>query len=797
MISASLRKSVTDLTHRRARTFFAVTTLALAVASISFFAIPTLIDDQMQEEVRATRLADVTLTMRPLSLTAEQLGELKALPNVAEVEARNSVDIRMLVGERRVPARIFGVRDFSDQSVDLVRLESGAFPADGEVLVDVQDPNVGLYDGRAGDQITIVGPAGGSTTGQGEASLAVSGQARNLPGGEDVQDENVIVLYGTSITVSTLSGDSGYNRLSFLLDDPRPAAAAETVGSIRGYLKGQPGFSGLANLPEVRAPGDWPGKEDTEQFAQLLSVITVLALLSALVLISNTMTTLVAEQTGEIGVMRAIGARRRQVAMVYVNTALLLGVLGAVVGSLLGMAIAYVLASYFGTTFWAVDVGFGVDVPVLVVSLLVGVLAPPVAALPAIRRGLGTDLRDALESTGSVVGGRDVSDRWLRRVHFLPRTMQIGLRGVGRRKQRSLATGMIVALAVGNLLAVMALADSVSDLTTAEWDDHLEDVRVWTTGRDTFDQRAEHAIRTTPGVAEVQPALVNDVTLGGEDAVVWGVPHDPLIRYRMSEGRWFSLAEEREREPVAVIERSLARVAGVAVGDDVEVSTAAGSVQVQIVGIADNQQESGTVLFVPLTTLREVLGVPSGASTYWVKASSSDHAFVDRTTTLLEDRLASLGYEVGNEITYVGARENVAANRTVTSSIAVLGFLVVAMSMVGLANAITTNVLERTREIGILRCIGARARDVRRIFATEGVALALLGWLIGIPVGFLLNRFLVWMVKEVVNVDVPATFPPWNVLIALAGTVALALVVLLLPLRRAVRFRPGDALRYT
>jgi len=45
------------------------------------------------------------------------------------------------------------------------------------------------------------------------------------------------------------------------------------------------------------------------------------------------------------------------------------------------------------------------------------------------------------------------------------------------------------------------------------------------------------------------------------------------------------------------------------------------------------------------------------------------------------------------------------------------------MSLVGLANAVTTNVLERTREIGVLRCIGARARDVRRIFATERVAL--------------------------------------------------------------------------
>ena len=106
----------------------------------------------MQEEVRATRLADVTLTMRPLSLTAEQLGELKALPNVAEVEARNSVDIRMLVGERdRPPASsAYGT---SPTSRSTWSGSSQGLPADGEVLVDVQDPNVGLYDGRAGDQI--------------------------------------------------------------------------------------------------------------------------------------------------------------------------------------------------------------------------------------------------------------------------------------------------------------------------------------------------------------------------------------------------------------------------------------------------------------------------------------------------------------------------------------------------------------------------------------------------------------------------------------------------------------------
>jgi ABC-type lipoprotein release transport system permease subunit len=118
------------------------------------------------------------------------------------------------------------------------------------------------------------------------------------------------------------------------------------------------------------------------------------------------------------------------------------------------------------------------------------------------------------------------------------------------------------------------------------------------------------------------------------------------------------------------------------------------------------------------------------------------------------------------------------------------------MSMVGLANAITMNVLQRTREIGILRCIGARARDVRRIFTTEGIALALAGWMLGIPLGYALDRLLVWLVWEVVDQRIPVAFPRWNVLIALVGTVALALVVLLLPVRRAVRFRPGDALRY-
>ena len=654
----------------------------------------------------------------------------------------------------------------------------------------MQNANQGMYGGRTGDIARVVGPSGA------EGKLRISGEALNLGGGRQVADDDVVVLYATAETVAALSGEPGYGELAFRLRDTSAASVSSTVAAVRASLAGMPGFTGFAGLPDVRAPGDWPGKEDSDLFVDFFGVITLLALLSALVLISNTMTTLVSEQTGEIGIMRAVGARRRQVALVYVKTALLLGAIGTLVGIALGILLSNLLASFFGSTFFAIDVGFGVDLSVIAVAALIGLLGPALAALPAIRRGTRVDLRQALESTGSAVGSQDAGDRLLRRVRFLPRTMQIGLRGVGRRKRRTLATALVVALAVGNLLAIMGLAAAATKATRAAWGEHIEEIRIWTGGGTPFDERAAQAIRSTPGVAEAQPALVTDVELSGEEAFVWGVPREPLIRLDTTDGRWFTAAEEQARDRVAVIERNVAERIGTEVGDRVMLSTAAGAASFRIVGIANNRQEDGTVLFVPLMTLRSLLHEPTGVSTYWIKTTSPEHAVADRTFTRLEDRLNTLGYQMGGEITYVEERNEVAANRTITTTIAVFGLLIVAISMVALANAITMSILERTREIGILRCIGARARDVRRIFATEGVVLALAGWLLGIPIGYALDRFLVWLVWEVVDVRIQVVFPPWNIALALVGTVVLALLIMLLPVRRAVRFRPGEALRY-
>jgi ABC-type lipoprotein release transport system permease subunit len=244
-----------------------------------------------------------------------------------------------------------------------------------------------------------------------------------------------------------------------------------------------------------------------------------------------------------------------------------------------------------------------------------------------------------------------------------------------------------------------------------------------------------------------------------------------------------------------VIAANLARTTGTRVGDQVTLQTGAGPRSFRVVGETSTQWNNGTAFYVPLQTMQLLLGIDT-VNSYLVQTASADHEAIDRTTTRLEDRLAGAGYGIGTQVKYSGQRANVSQNKAISTAIGVLGLLIVAISMVGLVNAITMSVLERTREIGVLRCIGARAREIRRIFTAEGLTVSLAGWLLGIPVGYGLARMFSWLMLEVIGIDFGFTFPPLNLLIALIGTVLLALLIMRLPLRRAVRLKPGEAIRY-
>ncbi|HYF28410.1 MAG TPA: ABC transporter permease [Baekduia sp.] len=405
VISAVLRKSITDLTRRRARAFFTVLTLALAVASVGLLAVSPLMEQAMLREVDRNRLPDVTVSMAPVDLDRADLEALRALPNVAAVEPRAMFPTRVWDGKRRERAVVVGVADFARQSADVVHIADGTAPPAGSVLTDVNNERQKGFDAQVGDVARVVG-ADGATR-----ELAIAGTARNLTGGEDDPANDWVALYVSMQTMADLSGATGFTTLGLRLDDASPPAVQAAVAAVREELRARTPFTAFEDLPVVNEPGSYPGKESFENLASLLNIVTLLALLSALVLLSNTMTTLVSEQTAKIAAMKAIGARRRDVRRIYLRTAVLFGVLGAVLGAALGVLIANAVVDSFADMFFGVEASFGVSVPVVVACALVGVVGPPLAALPAVRRAARLPLGEALQASGSASAARAASTR--------------------------------------------------------------------------------------------------------------------------------------------------------------------------------------------------------------------------------------------------------------------------------------------------------------------------------------------------------------------------------------------------
>jgi putative ABC transport system permease protein len=137
-----------------------------------------------------------------------------------------------------------------------------------------------------------------------------------------------------------------------------------------------------------------------------------------------------------------------------------------------------------------------------------------------------------------------------------------------------------------------------------------------------------------------------------------------------------------------------------------------------------------------------------------------------------------------------------AAEKSILTIVEILGLVVVAITLMGLVSALSMNIFERTREVGILRSVGAKARHIRRLFSAEAVVLAVAGWAFGVLLGWLIYQGLLALIRHNAEVSLPQEFPPVISLVALAGVVVVTLLVIRGPLRRATRIHPGTALRY-
>jgi putative ABC transport system permease protein len=789
-VSTLNRKAWGDLTRHRARTLLTVFTLGLAIASLSFIALPNLMDAAMDRQVQASRLYDIAMSTRDLDLTADQLRALGRLPDVAAVDASIVYATRMTVGRRTQDVEILGL-DLPDQPVDDVTLLGGRLPRSGEILADAAN-------GKAADLTVTSGELvdGRDRAGR-PAPLRVSGTGIDLAWSPGANNSSIAVFYATEGTVRSIAGISGVNYLAFRLIDNSQRAEAHAITAVRDYLTATTGQQPFTALPVTNGSGAWPGQSGFQQVISLFYTITVLAFACALFLIASTMNTLVVEQATEIAILKTLGGRRRQIASIVLRTAALLGGAGAVLGAGLGIVIAYVLTRYFASTIVDVPAGFGIWVPVVVASLVLGPVLAVAASLPGLRRALRRPVAEGLVG-GAISGyGSGWLDRLVARTRLLSSAARMGVRNALRQKRRSAVAIAQVAVAVGLALSVLAVGRSITTFITQTTAEYRFSIEVdASSGAQGFNARAVAVAAATPGVSQVEQLAQSEVAYQGQDYQAFGFGARSFYAYRLSAGRWFTAADATAALPPVVLGPAAARATHARIGATLTLDTAAGPTAVRVIGIDTGQLDNGDLVYFPLTVLERLTGRPGIANTLWLRTASASHAAIDQVTTDVADRLAAGGYPVTTQEIYVEEADSAATDLTILTVIEVLGLLVVAISLMGLVGALTMSVIERTREIGVLRCLGARKRHIRRVFGAEGVALAAVGWVFGIPLGWLLSRALLVFITHDFGVTLPPEFPPLFLPIALVAVIALTLIVIRPSLRRATRVRPGTALRY-
>lgn len=789
MASAIVRKSWTDLTRRRARSVLTILSLSLAVASFGILALPTLMDRAMREQVAAARLYDLYVPVHDVQLSRAQLHEMGQLANVAAVQARTVYTTRTLIGTRRVATEVWGVPSFSSQPVD--RVIAPTIPAKNEVLVDVRDAMSAISNASAGDTLRVQA-ANGSYR-----ALRVAGSANSLAFNQDALT-GTLVLYATQATVLQLSGANGVNLIEIRLHHSSPSAAASTLSELRKFLAAQPQPTWFTNMPTARPAGQWPLESIFNSRVKVLDILIVLALLSALFLLGNTIRTLVAEQSREVGVMRSIGASARDVRNAFLRTAALMAMFGSALGAVFGVGLAYLFLRLFAHAIYGVTPGFGVDWPVVAIGAVAGIVGTVFVALPTLHRVLRIPVHDALSSEGLVSEfGERRLDRAVTRASVLPSALRIGIRGVVRERQRSLATILQVSLAVATLLGLMSLGVAASDVTNQSWNvlDYDATLSVQPGGA-LYGPAVVREIRAQPGVAGVEAADWYKVSYRGTTLYALGVHAHTFVHEPLAAGRWLSVAEEHSAARVAVIGSAVARKWNLQPGSIVRISTASGPTTFKVIGVGASLANNGDNLYTSLPALQVLTHEPGMANSLFIRAADKRHAAIDRLTWRLEGLLARAGYPSTSQVMYAGRATDQASSSSMLVIVQGLGLLIVAISMLGLANAITMSIIERTREIGVMRAIGARARDVRRIFRTETTALALLGFVLAIPLGLLIAHALQALVLHFTGESLPVPYTLRDLFIAFLGTIALAMLVVVAPLRRATRLRPGSAIRY-
>ncbi|WP_210571092.1 ABC transporter permease [Streptomyces sp. GESEQ-4] len=724
-----------------------------------------------------------------------------------------------------------------------VELTSGHAPeGPDQVLIDADTADT--KDVAIGDTLTIIAAPGSFKA----EVVGIATFTTTNPGA-------ALVFFDTETAQTKLLGEP-QTATSISLDAAEGVSDAQLQQRVADVL-------GIDTDPDEVTPNDpydvrtadEQAESDVEQLGGFLDVIKYvmlgfagIAVLVGVFLIVNTFSMLIAQRTRELGLLRALGADRRQVRRSVLTEALLLGLVGSTLGLATGIGLAVgliELMGLLGMNIRSADMVIGVATPVS--AYVVGLGVTFVAAYLPARRAAGVSPMAALADAeiadvgkplrvravvGAVVGalgaaalvgcatatetssaasllGLGIVLTLIATVIAGPLLVRPVIRvlggafpalygSVGRMSQRNALrnprrTGATAAALMVGLALVGGMSVASASMTKS-FDEQIDktlgaDFVVQNANFVPFPEEVTDAVRGTEGVGLVVRTRLTPIaaTLPDGDRVeTTAAAYDPKlddvanITYAQGDST-AALANGR-----LAMDLDFARDHGVRVGSTVPVEFQGGRTADLTVGALTDQDAAEGFgaqggLYFGMSTLERY--APGGQdSAVYVNASPGTSA--DDLRANLEGTL--------DPYPQVDVRDIADYKELVRDQIAVLLYLVYALlglaiiiAVLGVVNTLALSVVERTREIGLLRAIGLARRQLRRMIRLESVVIAVFGAVLGLALG------LVWgvCIQQVLALQGMQAFAiPWTTIIAVViGSAVVGVVAALLPALRASR----------
>ena len=503
-------------------------------------------------------------------------------------------------------------------------------------------------------------------------------------------------------------------------------------------------------------------------------VIAGLAILLGGVGMANAQLMAVFERTREIGVLRAVGWTRRRVLTMILLESLVVSVAGGVVGIGLGWLFLVISSDFmalYGTN--ATNIGAGLVVQALVTVLLLGLAG---GLYPAIRAANLQPI-EALRYEGGTAG------KHVRRLPF----GGMALQSLWQRALRTSLTLVVIGLTVGSIMALEAVirgtAQSMTEMARgADAEIMVRQADISDTSLSAIDLRLTSKIQALPEVSNISGLIFTATMLpetGGFLIIQGYSPYEQAIqRFNIVEG------EPLTGNHQVIIGRSIAESLNKEPGDILDL----GGNRYRIKGIYESGigwEDAGCVM-----TLRDgqsFIGRPGKVTMVAVKLNDPKqaNAVAEKINALDPELHAAVSGEFVNQMPDMEAMDGIMAG---------ISLLTIVVGGLGVMNTMLMAVVERTREIGVLRALGWRRRAVLVMIMKEAFLLGLLGGIAGIAIAFLLVGAIkvAPMVGDVF--DVVWGFSVFTRAIGVA--LALALVGGVYPAYRATKMLPVEALRY-